>query len=350
MLNNMMNNLIKVLIVDDSYFIRSLIRAIIEGEGDMEVVGEAGNGQEAVSQAVKLKPNVITMDFNMPELNGEESTIRIIQSMKKPPAIIMFSAKTQEGADETLRCLKAGAFDFLAKPFGEVSINLDSVRDELLDKIRLAAKARIGKPDSETSQTQSRKFGNFRPNVVIIGSSTGGPPVVEYILSKMPSSLKMPILIVQHMPENFTGFFAERLNRIASLNVKEAGDGDVLEAGFCYVAPGDWHSEIRTEAGKKIVFLTKTEPYFGLRPSINRTMVSAAENFGDAVLGIILSGMGRDGVIGIEAIKNMGGVAFAQDPKTASIDSMPLSIISNGLADEVLTPEGVAARLIELNA
>ena len=342
------NNPIRVLIADDSFFVRNLIRAILEKESDIFIVGEARDGQEAVAMAVKLKPNVITMDFNMPEMNGEEATIKIFENLAEPPAIIMFSAKTQEGAEETLRCLKAGVVDFLAKPSGEVSMNLDSIEILLLEKIRIAARAKVRRPGMyRSNRVRDQKLRHFQPKIIIIGSSTGGPPVVEYILTSLPPNLNMPILVVQHMPEKFTRFFAERLNRIAPIFVKEGNEGDILEAGHCYVAPGGWHMEIGTSKGSNIIRLSKSDAYFGLRPAINNTLVSAVKIFSGSVLGIILTGMGSDGTLGMEMVKNNGGVSIAQDPETAVVDSMPMSIIKRGLADEILTPQEIVESIVQ---
>lgn len=344
------NNPIRVLIADDSFFVRTLIRAILEKEPDIEIVGEARDGLEAVANAAKLSPNVITMDYNMPELNGEQATVRILENSAQPPAIVMFSASTREGAEITLRCLQAGVVDFLAKPSGEVSINLDSISQALVEKIRIAARARVRKPSHFNLQkVRNHRFSTFHPKVVIIGSSTGGPPVVEYILANLPPNLTVPILIVQHMPEKFTAFFAERLNRIVPFAVKEAAEGDILKAGTCYVAPGNWHMEIRAEHGSKAIHLTQTEAYLGLRPAINRTMITAAECYDGAVLGIILTGMGNDGTEGIAAIKNKGGMAVAQEPETAVVDSMPSSIIKRGLADDIMLPLEIVEMISQFN-
>lgn len=340
---------IRVLVADDSYFIRSLIRAILDKEPDMQIVGEAKDGLEAVAMASRLKPNVVTMDFNMPELNGEQAVSRIFENSDQPPAIVMFSAVTKEGAEETLRCLQAGVVDFLAKPSGEVSINLDSIQEALVEKIRIASRAKVRRHIHPAARKViEKKYHHFHPNVIVMGSSTGGPPMVEYILTNL-SALSVPFLIVQHMPKKFTAFFAERLDKIVSFPVKEAQEGDVLQAGHCYVAPGDWHMELRDTGGGKRIHLTQSEPFLGLRPAINRTMVSARDIYGDSVLGIVLTGMGNDGTEGIEMIKNAGGVALVQEPETAVVDSMPASVIKRGLADEILTPQEIVERLNEFN-
>lgn len=344
------NNPIRVLIADDSFFVRTLIRAILEKEPDIQIIGEARDGLEAVANAAKLNPDVITMDYNMPELNGEQATVRILENSAQPPAIVMFSASTREGADITMRCLRSGVVDFLTKPSGEVSVNLDSISTALVEKIRIAAKAKVRRPGHfKIQKVRNHRFRTFYPKVVIIGSSTGGPPVVEYILSNLPPNLTVPILIVQHMPEKFTAFFAERLNRIVPFTVKEAEEGDVLKGGVCYVAPGNWHMEIKANHLHKFVHLTKTEPYLGLRPAINRTMLTAVECYDSAVLGIILTGMGNDGTEGIEAIKNKGGMAVAQEPETAVVDSMPMSIIKRGLTDDVMLPHEIVEMISQFN-
>ncbi len=345
---------IRVLIVDDSFFIRTLIRDILEKESDMEVVGEAGNGYDSILQVGRLKPDVITMDYNMPEMDGATATFKILHMNDKPPAIIMLSASTLRGAEITLRCLRAGAVDCIAKPAGENSLNIDEIKEEIVAKIRTAAGAKIRKLDelenNDAIKTQKNKFPT---QAVVIGASTGGPPVVENILSKLPSNLNIAIFIIQHMPQQFTSSFANRLDRISSIHVKEAKEGDVILSNCCYLAPGDWHMEIRPTIGLHqtglSIHLHKAPKVNGFRPSIDVTMNSVASIYKEQSLGIVLTGMGYDGSGGIKTIKQYGGKTIVQSPETAAIDSMPEAAIRTNCVDEIMDENDMVKKITEVS-
>ena len=347
---------IKVLIVDDSFFMRKLLRELFVSYEHIEVVGDAKSGAEAVAAAKKLKPDVITMDYNMPGMNGAEATAEIMKGERPLPAIIMVSAATREGAEETFKSLRAGAVDFVTKPSGEVSLDIEKVGAELAEKIRVVAGAHIERPkwikrEVEVKKVRERK--EQAPQLVIIGSSTGGPPAVEDILSALPGDLKIAIIVVQHMPEKFTKSFANRLNKVCAFNVDEAQEGDVIHIGSCLVAPGNFHLEVvRQENGfERVVHLNQEAPmHGGLRPAIDITMKSVVENFTGGILGIILTGMGRDGADGMAAIKERGGYTIVQSPETAVIDSMPKAAIEQGAAREVVPLKEIAKRIMELSS
>lgn len=349
---------IRVLVVDDSFFMRKLIRDLLESTDDIEIVGEANNGLEAVKMAGELEPDVITMDYNMPEMNGADATEQILSSSRRLPAIIMLSARTTQGAAETLECLKAGAVDFLAKPSGEVSIDIETVKEELLAKLRISSRAQVRRKfqhQPEIGVRDKSKIMLKRPaGIIAIGASTGGPPTLEDILVKVKGPIRSPILIIQHMPEKFTKSLAERLDKNISIKTKEAEEGEIIKDDICLIAPGGWHTVVENRQEKdfkqKIVHLNKEAPIFGLRPAIDIAFNSIASHFGDQAIGIILTGMGSDGTKGAEAIKAQGGHIIAQAPQTAIIDSMPDSVIKAGLADEVLTPDEIAQRIMELSS
>jgi len=346
---------IKVLIVDDSYFMRKLLRELFSDVDDIEIIGEAKNGPDAIRMAAELEPDVITMDYNMPEMNGSEATAAIMRSEKHLPAIIMLSAATKNGAESTLDCLKAGAFDFIQKPSGELSFDIEKVKEELLDKVRIGAKARLRRHRDSGRRVEIKKIKRTKqegaPQLIVVGSSTGGPPAVEEIISHLPADLKVAILIVQHMPEKFTKTFAERLNKLGAFKTKEAEEGDVISIGQCLVAPGDYHMEVRVREGnfERYIHLTKEVPLHGLRPAIDITMKTVANNFSGGIMGIILTGMGVDGTDGMRAIFDRGGYTIAQDPVTAVIDSMPSSVIKNDLAKEVVPLDQIASRIVQLS-
>ena len=359
------NNKIRVLVVDDSFFMRRLLRELINSHPEMEVVGEAKDGVEAIGQAINLKPDVITMDFNMPRLTGAEATGKILQEVEPLPVVLMVSAYTKEGAEETLESLRAGAVDFIQKPSGELSLDIDRIKDEIFEKIKMAAKARVRvsrKVESRGAGEAASAKGYGEPRekkkkikvslakVIVIGASTGGPPIVEDIMAALPSDLPAAVIIVQHMPKYFTASFAERLDRISSLKIKEAEEKDEIKAGHGYVAPGDFHLEIKAKDNNsgKIIHLSKGEPFHGLRPAIDVTMKSVAEHYKNNIIGIILTGMGEDGSQGMRTIKSAGGHTIVQEPETCVVDSMPSEVINNKMADEILKPEKIAKRIIEL--
>lgn len=344
---------VRTLIVDDSFFVRKLLRELLSSDDGIAVAGEARDGLEAVEEARRLKPDVITMDYRMPGLNGAEAAERILASVEPAPVILMISAYTREGAEETLRSLRAGAVDFIAKPSGEVSLDIKAISSEIIAKVKQLARAKVRRPRGPSpgaaAKARPRKDG---AQVVVIGASTGGPPVIEDLLSRVPADLKAAFLVVQHMPPYFTATFAERLNRTSPFQVKEAEDGDVVRRGLALLAPGDFHMKIekkRVGGGvERVIRLTKEPPVHELRPSIDVTMASAAENFPAPVIGVILTGMGADGSAGAAAIRRAGGRAIVQDPETAVLDSMPRSVMRAALADEILAPEGIVKRLVEL--
>jgi len=349
---------IKVLIADDSFFMRKLLRALLAADEDIEVVGEAKDGKEVVALSQRLHPDVITMDYNMPCQTGAQAVGQIVKSQSKPPLIIMVSAFTKEGAKETIECLAAGAADFIAKPTGEVSLNIEQIGPALIEKIKALRKARLfGSSGEKQEKTRgvrkstvraSRVATKCHPQVVVIGASTGGPQVVEELLEQMPAKLKPLVIVVQHMPALFTTGFAERLNRRTGFEVSEARQGMEVHQGMCLVAPGSIHMYLKKRGDRVIVRLSPEPKKNQLHPSIDELMGSVAEVFGSRVLGVILTGMGDDGSIGARKIKAAGGKIFAQDPETAVIKSMPESVIMGGLADDVFDLDDLATELKEI--
>jgi two-component system, chemotaxis family, protein-glutamate methylesterase/glutaminase len=344
---------IRVLIVDDSFFTRKVLREILLEDSEIEVVGEAKDGAEAVKQAILLKPDVITMDYNMPKLNGAEATEKILDALGPFPVILMVSAYTKEGAEETFISLRAGAVDFIQKPSGEISFDLNKVQDELLSKIKMSVGVSVKRYTALKKTHESRKTseGVASPQVIVIGASTGGPPLVEDIIASLPADFPVGIVVAQHMPPNFTGSFADRIDKLTSLSVKEGESGDKIEAGHAIVAPGGMHTLFhvsKTENSYHTIRLQKHKGKKELEPSIDRAMLSASEVFGKHAIGIVLTGMGNDGMEGMRAIKEAGGHTIVQDPDTAVVGSMPQAVIDEGLADQILAPNKIAARLIKL--
>jgi len=336
--------MIKVLIVDDSSFMRKLLRDILEANPDIKIVGMAKNGEEAIEMNETLNPDVITMDVEMPVMNGIEAVEKIMKTNPKP--IIMLSAHTKENAKITMEALEKGAFDFIPKPGGEVSLNLLNISEEITEKIKAAYYANL--PALKEIKYTPTKF--IRPmvstfKVVVIGSSTGGPKALSYIIPKIPREFEAPIIVVQHMPEGFTTAFAERLNSISNINVKEIEDGEEIKSGNIYIAPSGFHTIVNEE---QRFLLTRDKPIHGVRPAVDKTMVSAANVFLHNTIGVILTGMGKDGAIGVRRIKAVGGKVISQDEKTSVIYGMPKAAFETGCVDEVLPLEKIPEGLIRM--
>lgn len=344
---------IRVLIVDDSFFMRKLVRDLLLHDKEIEVVGEAKDGVDAIGQVASLHPDVITLDYNMPNMDGLETIKEIVGKSDNPPAIIMLSAYTDEGTQATFECLRAGAIDIITKPSGELSLDIDKKQTEIIAKIKVAAKAKVQRSKPLTPSKGEKKTikRGAAKSVVVIGSSTGGPPVVETILSKLPADFQPAVLVAQHMPENFTASFAERLNNLSGIPVKMAQNGDMVFGGQCLVMPGDHHTHVeeKTIEGKKqvITIVSKEPKEIKLSPSIDILMESVAKIYGDKVIGVECTGMGEDGFKGAQAIKEEGGIMIAQDLDTAVVDSMPGSVIEAKLSDMVLSPDQIPNKLIE---
>lgn len=347
---------IKVLIADDSFFMRKLLRRLIEEAGDFEVVGEAKDGKEVVKLAEHLAPDVITMDYHMPFLTGAQATQAIIDKVNPAPSIIMLSAYTREGAEETLESLRAGAIDFICKPSGELSLDIDKIAEEIFDKIRIAATAKVRPlPSVALKERKGIRFsdkvkrGSQDPHwLVVIGASTGGPPVLEEILTRVNDTIPASFLIVQHMPAHFTKSFAQRLDKMTNLIVSEAVADDLVIEGGVLIAPGDYHMTLARQNSKFVVKLNQDSEINGLRPSIDVLFESVAKVWKGNIIGIELTGMGDDGSRTMKLLKNIGATIIAQDPETAVVDSMPENIINQGIVDEVLSPIKIASKINEI--
>ncbi len=332
----------RAVVVDDSHFMRTVISDILES-GGIEVVAQAPNGTEAVSAVADHEPDVVTMDVEMPEMNGIEAVEAIMGATPTP--VLMLSAHTEEGAESTFEALDKGAIDVLAKPGGEVSTGISAHRDHLVAKVRSVARADVsaGTPDeSETTPIETDE--SFVENAtIVIGASTGGPRVVESVLSGLPRSANLRVLIVQHMPDSFTSRFAKRLDNRTEYDVREAEDGDRIGGGQALVARGDYHMSVSNYSnGRLRVRLTQDEQRHGVRPAIDVTMQTAAETVSDQLTGVVLTGMGADGAVGIESIKDAGGETIAQDEETCSVFGIPARAIETGCVDSVLPADRIS--------
>lgn len=332
---------IRCLVVDDSATVRSILRRMLEADGRIKVVGVAKDGLEAVQLVPQLKPDVITLDVEMPRLNGLEALARIMT--ERPTPVVMVSSLTGEGAESTLQALDLGAIDFIAKPSSGLAPS-----DEVIEKVIHAASARVRMPRKlgaaprRPSQLLSAAGTKWHDVTVVIGSSTGGPQALREVVSGLPGDLKVPIIIVQHMPPGFTRTLAERLDTLTPLVVREATNGDALERGKILVAPGDYHLTLTFDGHVKLI---QTPTECGVRPAINVTMESVVERRGGDVVTAILTGMGSDGTRGAGLVKQAGGYVITEDESTCTIYGMPRSIEKAGLSDEVVPLEGIATAI-----
>jgi len=337
--------LIRVLVVDDSAFMRKAISSMLDKDPEIQVVGTAKNGSEGLDKIRQFDPDVVTMDIEMPQMDGLTALKHIMMEMPRP--VLMISSLTNEGAEATLKAFEYGAVDFIAKRLSLVSLDIVRIEDELRAKVKAVARRWLrpiplwGKKSLRCSQSSvyslaKKNHGRVVRDIVAIGVSTGGPPVVQKILSELPADFPACILIAQHMPKTFTGPFAKRLNDSSKLKVKEASPGDVVRPGRVFVAPGGVHLRIKQRV-THIDVVISSEPSDALyKPSANELMSSVAQAVGKRALGVILTGMGSDGREGIRELKARGGYVLAQSNETCVVYGMPKAVVEAGLADQVV--------------
>lgn len=343
-----MQDNIRVLVVDDSALMRTLISEMIAREPGIEVVGTARTGLEAISAAGRLSPDVMTLDVEMPELGGVEALRHIMR--KSPTKVIMLSGVNS--ADVTYEALASGAVDFIAKPSGTFSPDIASVGAELIAKIRVAADVDVSHlaeshPKGKAPAERRTHLGRARPSrVVAIAASTGGPAAVERVIAGLPADLPAACLVVQHLPVGFSSSFAKRLDRFSSLEVRHADAGDKITPGVVYVAPAGHHMTVADRPTMGPVIRLDTGPSIsGLRPAADRTMQSAAEVYREDVVGVVLTGMGNDGAVGMAQIKGNGGFTIAQDKDTCVVYGMPRAAAERGVVDKVVPLQHVATEI-----
>jgi two-component system chemotaxis response regulator CheB len=382
---------VKVLVVDDSGFFRRRVSEILSSDTTIQVVGTATNGKEAIEQALALKPDVITMDYEMPMMDGITAVRHIMQ--RCPTPVLMFSSLTHEGARVTLDALDAGAVDFLPKNFEDISRNPDKVKQMLCEKVHsisrsnrrstgfgaapvAAAAASTPAPAPSSLRSPAPPASTARPaparslagasthpapahhasahnspapkrkayKLVAIGTSTGGPVALQRVLTQLPANFPAPIVLIQHMPAAFTKAFAERLDKLCRISVKEAEDGDILRPGLALLAPGGKQMMVD---GRGAVKILPGDERLNYKPCVDITFGSAAKSYGDKVLAVVLTGMGADGREGARLLKQGGSHIWAQDEASCVIYGMPMAIVKADLADAVYSLDDIGRHLVE---
>ena len=343
---------IKVLVVDDSGFFRRRIVEILDADPMLTVVGTASDGREAILKSGELKPDVITMDIEMPVMDGITATRRIMALHRIP--IIMFSSLTQEGAQATLDALEAGALDFLPKKFEDISRDRDEARRQLCNKVKAVARSRpmapirsrpatpaarpaaSGAAAAEPAPVRRGTVSRVSVDLVAIGTSTGGPVALQKVLTALPESYPHPLILVQHMPASFTPAFAQRLDQLCQIHVKEAEDGDVLKPGTALLAPGGMQMLVEKRGSQAQVRVVESPADQHYRPCVDLSFESVARTYPGRALGIILTGMGADGREGCRAMKQTGCRIWSQDEASCVVYGMPAAVAEAGLSDQVL--------------
>ena len=345
-----MSERVRVLVVDDSALMRKLIPIILSRDPGIEVVGTAMDGAFALKKIEELQPDVVTLDLEMPRMDGIETLRLIMRSAPLP--VILFSTHSKEGAYSTFKALAFGAIDFVAKPKDAAAGNLDAIAEQLIEKVKVAKRAggkRLQVPPIEEKAHSSKKSGRnpIPPNrVIAIGISTGGPNALQFVLSQIPGEFTGTVLVVQHMPEGFTEMFAKRLDECCQLDVHEARSGDLLLAGRVLICPVNRHMMVRHMPRGDMAVLSDAPPVNGHRPSADVLFHSVAQEFGPSAVGIIMTGMGEDGAEGLGAIKNAGGITIAQSEDTCVVAGMPRAAITKGFASKVVPLDALASFLV----
>jgi len=342
--------MIEVLVVDDSALMRRIISDMINHENNMHVAGTAKDGEELLDKIETLRPDIITLDVEMPKLNGIDALLEMKKRHIDIPVIVL-SSVTSKGPMLTMQCLEAGAFDFIPKPSGEISLDINKVNSELKEKINLAyeksqsSKACLTNNIDANLSVKKKNTSSGRIDAVVIAASTGGPKALYSILTKLPEDLGVPVFIVQHMPEGFTKAFADRLNTNCRLKVQEAFNMQTVEKNNVYVAPGGYHMEIKKDCK---IHLSKEPSIWGVRPAADKLFSSAAKVYGPGLLSIVLTGMGKDGAKGTEDVKKAGGTTIAEDESTCIIYGMPKAAYDTGMIDIVSPIDMISQEILKL--
>lgn len=353
--------LAKVLVIDDSAFMRKMISEILTEDGRFDVIGTAVHGLDGVKKANQLRPDVVTMDVQMPKMDGIEALKKIMDECPVP--VVMLSSETKRGADQTLQAMSIGAVDFIAKPSGSISLDIKSLSKEICNKVYTASSVKIHKkmtrpikhipiedikhpiklPKPEKPSLISRKL-------VAIGTSTGGPRALQEVITRLPKDFHAPVVVVQHMPSGFTASLAERLNQISKVHVKEAEHGELVKKGTVYIAPGGYHMEVQSSGMALAITLNQSPLDNGHRPSVDTLFRSLGSLKNYQLITCVLTGMGSDGSLGLQQLKKTvpNVLSIAETEETAIVYGMPKAIINEGLADYQLPLNQIASQLSNL--
>ena len=354
---------IRVLIVDDSAFMRKALSMMLESDPQIKVVGSASNGEEGVAKVRQLKPDLVTMDVEMPRMDGLAALRQIMKN--DPTPVMMVSSITTDGATATLEALELGAVDFIPKQMSYVSLDIVKIKDDLLAKIKDIARRKhilMARYRQRRAFDDARKAGgtvaaagapavpvikrrNHKVEIVAIGSSTGGPPALQSVITQLPRNFPVGVVVAQHMPPMFTKSLADRLNGLSQVAVREAVDGEPLEPGNVLIAPGGRHLQVKKYGGRPRVVVTDLPADALYKPCVDVLMKSVAEQFGAQTMGVMLTGMGNNGVHGAGDIKNRGGVMIAQNEATCVVYGMPRAVIEAHLTDHVAPIDSIAAEI-----
>lgn len=366
---------IRVLVVDDSAFMRKAIANMLNESSDCVVIDTAKDGEEALAKVKSLKPDVMTLDIDMPGMDGLKVLTQVMATHPLP--VVMVSSLTEDGAHVTIRALELGAVDFVSKQIEGSSLKISGIRDPLCQKVRAAAKAigkvkpssveihRVAKFSEPWKKTQPSDHSNVEPSthsastvptsnlrisksrsysdafglsqLLAIGCSTGGPQALQQVLTQLPSDFSVPVIVAQHMPKFFTKPFAERLNHLCALEVREAEDGEEIKPGIILLGPGGQHLTVERRGTKVVIHVSEDPSHLPYRPSVDLMMETAAAIYGAKVLGVVMTGMGQDGLEGARAIKAQGGTVFAQDEATSIVYGMPKAVAESGHLDKVVS-------------
>lgn len=343
---------IKVLVVDDSAYSRQTIRKMLETDPNIRVIGIASNGIDAMFKTLKLKPDLITLDIEMPEMDGF-TFLRWLMK-ERPTPVIMVSSYSDNRT--VFKALELGAVDFIAKPAKKASIELHGIKKDLLSKVKGIKSLRMDRLSKNLEllrKEETLKVSSIRPQdhnieVIAVGASTGGPAAIQIILTRLPSDFSAGVVISQHMPRGFTASFAERLDKISGPRVKEAEEGDEVKKGNVLICPGGSHMSFRRRGQKIFTTIKESTQMDKYIPSVDTMMSSVSEHFGSRAMGVILTGMGSDGKVGMLEIKNRGGYTIAESEESAVVFGMPSEVINTGAADRILPISEIPAEIIRM--